>query len=286
MAALFLFGLFWPVSHSGSAEAGELASDWVRGHASRVRLVAGRQIGLGYGAGHSGIVAGVVIELDDGWKTYWRNPGEAGGVPPDFDFSKSVNVAGAKVIYPAPKRISDQTGDTIGYKHAVVFPVLVTPAKASEPVVMNLEFAFGVCADICVPAEASMSLEVPANVSEKVPEEVLEAMDHVPREVDARRQGDPKLVSFKADLESKAPRIDLDVAFPGGAENGDLFVTSPDGLYVPMAKRVAGKGSEEQSAQFVIDLRDAFELDELKGKKLTLTMVGAEGQSQREIDLK
>ena len=87
-------------------------------------------------------------------------------------------------------------------------------------------------------------------------------------------------------MESKSPRIDFDVAFPGGAEHGDLFVTSPDGLYVPMAKRAAGKGGQEQSARFVVDLRDAFELDELKGKKLTLTMVGPEGQSQREIDLK
>ncbi|MCB1435055.1 MAG: hypothetical protein KDK75_21725, partial [Alphaproteobacteria bacterium] len=32
---------------------------------------------------------GVQIELDDGWKTYWRMPGDA-GIPPQFTWTASV----------------------------------------------------------------------------------------------------------------------------------------------------------------------------------------------------
>src|SRR5436309_312013 len=76
-------------------------------------------------------IAGVELQLPEGWKTYWRTPGDAGGVPPTFDWSKSDNLASVKVLYPAPKRFSDRAGDTVGYKGTVVFPVEVIPKDAS-----------------------------------------------------------------------------------------------------------------------------------------------------------
>ena len=36
--------------------------------------------------------AGLQIELEPGWKTYWRSPGSS-GLPPQFSFSGSTNVA-------------------------------------------------------------------------------------------------------------------------------------------------------------------------------------------------
>ncbi|HAY91599.1 MAG TPA: hypothetical protein DCY34_08055, partial [Rhodobacteraceae bacterium] len=46
-------------------------------------------------------VAGLVLELEDGWKTYWRSPG-ASGFPPQFDFSTSKNVEDISIEWPAP----------------------------------------------------------------------------------------------------------------------------------------------------------------------------------------
>ena len=258
-----------------------LASDWVDGHASRVRMVAGR--GLAQGAEAPKIVAGVQIELQPGWKTYWRNPGEAGGVPPYFDWSKSSNVADAKVVYPAPKRLADASGDSIGYKDSVVLPVVITPRDEGRPLHLKLDFAFGVCREICIPAEASLSLVVPQGVSLPMPRPLTEALDHAPRHAAARRSGDPELISHEAVLNGKEPRIVLDLKFPGGADQGDVFAEAPDGIYLPMAKRVAGPNGE--SARFVIDLRDSFELEDLKGRTITLTLVGAEGQSERKLPI-
>src|SRR4051812_8703909 len=79
---------------AGSATAGAGSSDWAAGNNSRARLLSGNGI------------AGVEVQMPDGWKTYWRSPGDAGGVPPSFDWSKSSNLESAQVLYPAPKRFS------------------------------------------------------------------------------------------------------------------------------------------------------------------------------------
>ncbi len=263
----------------------ELATSWIDGHASRVRMVAGR--GPAEGAEVPKIVAGVQIELQPGWKTYWRNPGEAGGVPPHFDWSKSANVAEAKVVYPAPKRLTDAAGDSIGYKDSIVLPVVITPRDASRPVDLKLDFAFGVCREICIPAEAQLALVVPQGVSLALPGALAEALEHAPRLAVGRRTGDPELVSHEVMLTGKQPRIVLDVDFPGEADKGDVFAEAPDGIYLPMAKRVTGQSREAASgpARFIIDLREAFELDELKGRTITLTLVGSAGQSERKLPL-
>lgn len=283
--ALILAIAAMSMTSAANAEPGMLRSDWIKGHASRVRLVAGRMEDGKVQAGANGLVAGVEIELDNGWKTYWQNPGEAGGVPPVFDFGKSHNLAEAKVLYPAPKRLTDKTGDSIGYKYHVVFPVLVTPKNASEPVDLKVDFAFGVCADICIPAEASMQLKVPTDMSRKMPREIVTALDYVPREANSADTNGPKLLASKADFSGKTPSVVLDVAFPGGAEDGDVFAMAPDGIYFPMPKRVKGPDDAADVARFHVDLREAFDLEELKGKTISLTMVGADGQSKTEVVL-
>ncbi len=71
--------------------------------------------------------AGIEIKLQPGWKTYWRYPGDS-GVPPQFDFAGSENLASAEVLYPAPHSFKDEAGTSIGYKETVVFPVASRPA--------------------------------------------------------------------------------------------------------------------------------------------------------------
>jgi DsbC/DsbD-like thiol-disulfide interchange protein len=98
-------------------------------------------------------IAGLEIDLADGWKTYWRAPG-AGGLPPMFDWSASTNVAAVVVEWPAPMVFESYGVTSIGYSDTVVLPLKVTPLDAAEPVTLGLTLDFGVCADICVPARA------------------------------------------------------------------------------------------------------------------------------------
>jgi DsbC/DsbD-like thiol-disulfide interchange protein len=32
-------------------------------------------------------MAAIVLTLQQGWKTYWRSPGEGGGIPPEIDWT-------------------------------------------------------------------------------------------------------------------------------------------------------------------------------------------------------
>ncbi len=90
--------------------------------------------------------------LNEGWKTYWRTPGPA-GLPPIFNWDGSDNVGAVRFDWPTPK-IIDQSGMiTLGYYDHFVLPIRITP-EAEGPVRMAMTLNFGVCSDICVPAQA------------------------------------------------------------------------------------------------------------------------------------
>src|SRR5665647_485933 len=57
--------------------------------------------------------AGILVELEPAWKTYWRMPGDS-GIPPQFDWAGSDNIAAIEVMFPIPGRFRDGSGETIG----------------------------------------------------------------------------------------------------------------------------------------------------------------------------
>ena len=77
-------------------------------------------------ADEAGRIQGVLdIELKPGWKTYWRDPGDA-GVPPQIDVSASTNITDAAFSFPPPQRHDDGYGKWAGYNHPVSLPVTFT----------------------------------------------------------------------------------------------------------------------------------------------------------------
>ena len=130
-------------------------SPWEDDAQSSARLISARAITR---SGGRVFRAGVEIKLKEGWKTYWRYPGDS-GVPPALDFSKSQNLKAVTVRYPAPTRFPDGGGgNSIGYKGAVILPLHVVPQDASKPVTLNLKLDYAVCEKLCVPAEAKLEL--------------------------------------------------------------------------------------------------------------------------------
>jgi DsbC/DsbD-like thiol-disulfide interchange protein len=251
-------------------------SPWASGHTSRARLVAGTVERLGKPAA---VLAGVQIEMPPGWKTYWRNPGDGGGVPPTFDWSGSENLARATVLYPAPHRLSDKGGDTIGYKETVLFPVMLEPSDGAKPISLRLAFAYGVCRDICIPAEAEMTLLVPPDGGGAAPE-IGKALEQVPRADPDRRARDPKLIRSTVERGEAKPRLALDAEFPGGTSAAQAFVEGPDGTSLPLPEKAARATGDQ--ARFTVELAEA-DLGELKGATLVVTLVGAEGQSETRV---
>src|SRR5712691_2839794 len=103
---IVIFGL--PAGMWTSAWAAD-ASPWDGDTHASLRLIAGSRTSDAMAR------AGIEIKLAPGWKTYWRYPGDS-GVPPRFDFAGSENVKSIEIMWPAPHRLSDESGITIGYK--------------------------------------------------------------------------------------------------------------------------------------------------------------------------
>ena len=92
---------------------------------------------------------GLKFELEDGWKTYWRAPGDA-GIPPAVTWTGSRNITGATFHWPTPD-IQDQNGmRTLGYDGHFTIPVELD-RKSSGPVRVKGKLQIGVCREICVP---------------------------------------------------------------------------------------------------------------------------------------
>lgn len=269
----FIFALVVAAS-SGAAQAMAASSPWVQGQKSKVRLLAGGAV-----TGETGArLAFIEIALEPGWKTYWRTPGDAGGLPPSFDWSQSSNLADAAVAFPAPHRFTDKSGSTIGYKDTLMLPVTLKPQQADAPISLVVGVHYGICKDICIPVEAELTLDVTGGESEALSEEAEDALKRVPRAQDQLAAGDPVLVSVGATLDGASPKITIEATFPGGGAGADAFIEAPDGLFLPLPERV-GDIDSAGKAVFEAQLTADVDLAALKGKPVTVTLVSETGAS-------
>jgi DsbC/DsbD-like thiol-disulfide interchange protein len=262
------------VASSGGGNAWALSSPWVAGHKTQARLIAGRT-----GPEDGGrVMAFVEIALEPGWKTYWRTPGDAGGLPPSFDWSNSQNLdITTEVLYPAPHRFTDKSGSTIGYDTHVVFPIVINAANATAPIELAIDLQYGICKEICVPVEALLQLEIPPGVTALAPEAALDGLSHVPRPQDKLAAGDPVLVKAEGTLEGAAPKLTISARFAGDGEGADAFVEAPGGAYLPMLEP-KGKAADG-TLIFEAPLGADVDLAAIKGQPLTVTLVSASGAS-------
>lgn len=144
-----------PLANAAAAEPG--ASDWVDNDAGQVRLVAA-QTAVGTAAS---VPLGLHFKLRSGWKIYWRTPGDA-GYPPKVEWDGSANLADPVVSWPAPKRFTLAGLQNHGYSGEVVLPVTVRVERPGQPVVAAARLDYLACAQICVPMQADLRLDLPA----------------------------------------------------------------------------------------------------------------------------
>ena len=100
------------------------------------------------------------MRLKDGWKTYWRSPGDA-GLPPVLEWTGSTNFKSATLSYPQPHRFTLFNSQTFGYKDQVVFPIGVVPAEVGKAVELKAKVDVLVCEKICVPQSLDLALTIP-----------------------------------------------------------------------------------------------------------------------------
>src|SRR6201746_2001298 len=106
------------VLSAGPQARAQDSSPWQKDGHSAVRLLAGSRSG-------AVLLGGIAFQLQPGWHTYWRTPGDS-GVPPRIDFSKSENIEAVTILWPAPAKFADGGGGTsLGYQKQVVLPLRI-----------------------------------------------------------------------------------------------------------------------------------------------------------------
>lgn len=109
-------------------------------------------------------MAALHIQLADGWKTYWRAPGEA-GIPPSLNWKGSGNLAGVQFHWPVPQVFYTSGLQTIGYSHELVLPMTLVPKADGKPINLTGTVNLGVCLDVCMPMDAKVSIVLPAQAN-------------------------------------------------------------------------------------------------------------------------
>jgi DsbC/DsbD-like thiol-disulfide interchange protein len=244
----------------------------------KLRLIGGEVLN---GASAPRIMVGIQIEMEPGWKTYWRSPGDGGGVPPTVTWEDSRNIMSGRMLYPAPERFRDAEGDSIGYHDSALLLLELTPEQAEQPIELAAGLFVGICKDICVPVETTLELtlqpgERPTAEAAMLLQRALLAVP--PAEVEGAApapEGKPAIGTVSAVFDDAKPRIEVAAVLPAGATKADLFVEAADGSFVPLPDPVASITAGPTT--FRIDLSRAQRPHSLKGKPLILTLVTDQG---------
>jgi DsbC/DsbD-like thiol-disulfide interchange protein len=266
------FGTALVASVAALGAHAEDASPWQRDGHSAVRLLAGSRSG-------AVLLGGVAFQLQPGWKTYWRTPGDS-GVPPRFDFSKSENIEAVTVLWPAPLKFDDGAGGvSLGYHDQTVLPLRIVPKNVDKPVMLRAAINYAVCEKICIPVEASAELAF-NSVASTEDSALFAALDTVPKPANV---GDPNPLTIRDVKREGKSTVLVDVAVPDGRDV-NLFVEGPTpdwGLPVPKLVEHGPPGVK----------RFAFALDGVppgvnpEGAALKLTLVGGDRAYEFNINL-
>lgn len=118
---------------------------------------------------------GVRLEMQDGWHTYWENPGDSGN-PFNARWSTDAGVIIENVSWPTPQTIPYPPLMTYGYEGDVVFPFQVFRSLDTELTEISLDFDFLICADICIPEKATLTLDLTSASSSDLLDQAISAL--------------------------------------------------------------------------------------------------------------
>ena len=248
------------------------SSPWQQDGHSAVRLLAGSRSG-------AVLLGGIAFQLQPGWHTYWRNPGDS-GVPPRFDFSKSENIEAVTVLWPAPVKFDDGAGGhSLGYHDQIILPLRIVARNADKPVTLRAAINYAVCEKLCIPVEANAELPI-TSVASTEDSALFAALETVPKPANV---GDPNPLTIRDVKREGKSTVLVDVVSPDSRELS-LLVEGPTpdwGLPVPKLLEHSPPGVK----------RFAFQLDGLPpgtdpaGAALKLTLVGGDRSYEFNINL-
>ena len=183
------------------------------------------------------IPLGLKVQLKEGWKIYWRSPGDA-GLPPELTLASQNSSEAQKLQmdFPVPTRFSLFGLDTYGYSDEVIFPVRLRGHEAGSPLDLRANVNALVCADICIPVGGALRLTLPSGALRTSSDalEIARFSSLVPKII---RGGEGQIASLSFAQDPDRLILDLGASVP---RLKDAFVEAPvNGLSFAAPQEIA-----------------------------------------------
>ncbi|MDQ7812366.1 protein-disulfide reductase DsbD domain-containing protein, partial [Brevundimonas sp.] len=135
------------------------------GRVQRTERIAAELVAMSQWAapGSTAIVA-VRQDIEPGWHTYWRNPGDSGAAT-TLTWTLPAGVGAGDIVWPLPERQRLSGLMNYGYAGEVYLPVPIEIPASARPgtdLPLTVRALFFVCSDeMCVPDELTLTLALP-----------------------------------------------------------------------------------------------------------------------------
>lgn len=191
-------------------------------------------------------------ELDAGWHTYWRNPGDSGEPVqmqwrlPEAMAAQAERIASLgedAIFWPLPRPIPTGPLINYGFEGSPIFPVEFTmpeTAKAGDVLTFTVDFYYLVCADVCIPENGSVDIFIGVSASSQ--DAALDALwgPVIQRALDFS----PKMIKAAAGI-AKPENLHLDFAqLPEGDYSKSYFFPYTQGVIIPSAPQAVRLGTQ------------------------------------------
>jgi len=189
--------------------------DWHEMEGGRIRLSFGTTTAKGE---YSSFIAGLIeVELEEGWKTYWRNPGPSGMAP-----QLLVEGEEGTILFPFPSLIRGKRANdwSFGYQGRVTLPFILHKPQREEGDLKEISGSLhvGICKEICIPTLIDFRVSAGSLQDAVVVgryEAVRDALDQPANEqfgavVSANREGKSLILSLKVPEEELMPQLFVD----------------------------------------------------------------------------
>ena len=224
------------------------------------------------------IPLGLHLKLPEGWKTYWRTPGDA-GLSARIDWSGSTNLAETEIRWPIPERFSLFGLETFGYEREVVLPIIARPEKPGEAMSLAASVDYLVCKDICVPITAALTLDLPAGAAR--PSDAAHLIDRFNVRVpSAATAVGLTIEETTATGSGNSARLVVSARSDTPFARPDLLIEGPAGLAFGKPRIERGDGG--RVARFIVPAFPTAEAS-LTGAPLTLTLTDGDRAAETQV---
>jgi suppressor for copper-sensitivity B len=255
---LFIYTFLFSIVSSYSTA---ISSDWSVSETSKLRLISPFSQN-----DTKNLLIGLEYEMEPGWKTYWKSPGD-GGFAQSLSWENSTNVKNVNILWPTPIEFEILGLTSLGYQNNVIFPLEIELEDELKNTFLNLHVNFLICKEVCIPGDATLFLEIPSG-EKKLTDNYFnleKALSLLPEE--DFNSSYIKEISLKTFSDDQSSTLQLEFKSDKVFYNPKIFLHSPFGL--PVIKNSISYSNDNKK----ITTNFIFEKNLISEKKFPLEII-------------